>query len=144
TRAVFARATAVAFLCGLIAATAPNIGLAIPISFDPDGVAAANGTLSVSSIDFLPGNTLFRGLGTLLVNKANQPVEVYAQTRIGSLLDANSLVIPVNGLNTAFELTLVLGFSATGTVDTVITPTHPFPTATVSLAANPPVNFAEL
>jgi hypothetical protein len=66
------------------------------------------------------------------------------QTRIGALLDSGGQPLVVNGLNSAFELTLVLSFGAMGSVDNVVTPTHPFPTASVTLDPNAPLNFVEL
>ncbi len=136
---------ACAAILGLLAAAISSSAVASTIQFDPDGAAGANGVLNISTIDFQPGNTLVTGVGSLLSNTTiNQPVTVYAQTRIGSLLDSNGNTVPVAGLNTSFELTMVLGFSALASIDNSISPTHPLPTTTLSLDPSATVNFCSL
>ncbi|MEI8194672.1 MAG: PEP-CTERM sorting domain-containing protein [Phycisphaerae bacterium] len=81
------------------------------ISFDPDGPAAGNSAYQVASIDFLVGNSI-------AVNGLFSPAsftQLY-QARLGSLLDAAGHVIPVPGLNSTFEITVVAGYTANGTV----------------------------
>ncbi len=76
------------------------------IEFDPDGAAGGNGTVSVATFDFLPGNSLAR-------NAADPVYTQYAQGRLAGILDANSQRIPVAGLDTAFEITIVAQYEGT-------------------------------
>lgn len=80
------------------------------ISFDPDGVSG-NPAYSVGTFDLLPGNSI-------AVNGISNPTAFTQlfQARLGSLLDGNGSVIPVVGLNSAFEITVVVGYGATGAV----------------------------
>lgn len=77
------------------------------IHFDPDGAAGANGTYSVASFDLLPGNSIAQNA---LATPSNF-TQLY-QARLGSLLDANRNVISVAGLNSSFEITVVVGYTA--------------------------------
>lgn len=81
------------------------------INFDPDGASATNATYQVASFDLLPGNSI-------AVNGITSPTSFTQlfQARVGSLLDANGDVISVAGLNSTFELTVIAGYQATGTV----------------------------
>jgi PEP-CTERM motif len=83
------------------------------ISFDPDGPAGGawgnNPFLQVSSIDFKPGNSLYQGIGSLLVNGTPTPVH-YVQAEVNALNDQNGnpLSVPGLGVPSGFQLTMVM------------------------------------
>ncbi len=103
------------------------------IGFDPNGAAGGSAFLSTSVFDFAPGNSLFQGLGSILSNKVNQATNVYVQSKLGSLLDANAVNITPAGLNSSYEVTVVVGFSALATTAGNDT--------TYALANSPSVNY---
>jgi hypothetical protein len=106
------------------------------IPFDPDG-AGPDPVVQVSSVDFKVGNSLYKGIGNLLVNGTPTTVH-YAQASVDGLLDSNGNTIPVNGLGTptGFQLTMVLGFTANATISGT--------TTQYTLGAAPNVNFFQL
>ena len=88
------------------------------ISFDPDGTQTANGPLSVSSFEYLPGNLLLKnGIQSVSIG-SSYTTDVYFHAKLGQLLDANSHPLAINNFlgsstsPTAFELTAVAQFSA--------------------------------
>jgi hypothetical protein len=126
-------------LCGFLAVGASTINASTVINFDPDGGAAGNPTLQVSGIDFKYGNSLYRGMQSLLSDSTTSPVH-YVQASVDALTDSNSNALSVPGLGTpgGFQLTMVLGFStsASTTASNGVT--------LYNLAANPQVNFFRL
>lgn len=78
------------------------------ISLDPDG-SGSLGTFQVSSIDFKPGNSLYKGIGSLLVNGTATPVH-YVQAEVNALNDQNGNPYSVPGLGSpsGFQLTMVM------------------------------------
>jgi len=127
------------YCCGLIlsgllfAATSANASTII--SFDPDG-AGPDPVVQVASMDFKTGNSLYKGIGSLLTNGTPAVVH-YAQASVDGLLDANGNLINVPGLAQpgGFQLTMVLGFAANANISGTAT--------SYSLAAGGP-NFFEL
>jgi hypothetical protein len=105
------RVARVAFLA-LALSSISGVSSADTIGFDPEGNASF---VSVDAFDFLPGNTLFRDIGSLLVDKTDQPNAHYVQTRLGSLIDGNGDPISTPGLNTTYELTIVVNFDSLAT-----------------------------
>src|SRR5262245_43580063 len=95
---------------GLLLAAVVSANASTIISFDPDG-AGPDPTVQVASVDFKTGNSLYKGIGSLLVNGAPAVVH-YAQASVDGLLDANGNLINVPGLAQpgGFQLTMVLGF----------------------------------
>ena len=86
------------------------------VSFDPDGSAVGNGVDQVASFDLLPGNSLAENaLPPVGIAGPGPLVQLY-QARLGALLDAHGNVIPVAGLNSTFEITLIAAYTATSTV----------------------------
>ncbi len=81
--------------------------------FDPTGNSNFQ---NVAVFDFAPGNALVQGIGTLLSNKANQQTTQYLQSRLGALIDGNSNSVSTPGLNSTYEITVVVGFSALANV----------------------------
>jgi len=122
-------------LSGLLVAAATSANGSTIISFDPDG-AGPDPQVQVASMDFKTGNSLYKGIGTLLVN-ATPTVVHYAQASVDGLLDANGNLIPVAGLAQpgGFQLTMVLGFAANANISGTAT--------SYSLAAGG-TNFFEL
>ncbi|MHB1156007.1 MAG: PEP-CTERM sorting domain-containing protein [Phycisphaerales bacterium] len=96
-----------------------SVNAAQIINFDPDGVAALS-AVQVGSFDFLPGNSLWVDHPTI-----EDQGTMYVQTRLGSLLDANGMVINVPGLNSTgpggFEITIVAELPASATTTTINT-----------------------
>ena len=98
---------------GLLACSS-NAKAAVVI-MDPDGPTGISGDVAVGMIDFLPGNALNKDA---LINPAH--FTNYYQARVGSLTDANGVVIPLAGLNDAsssnkYELTVVSRFDLDAT-----------------------------
>jgi hypothetical protein len=106
-------------------------------AFDPDGVAPGNPEYHVGAIHFKAGNSLYQGVGTLLVDGTARATR-YVQASVDALLDDNNNPIAVNGLNTfgGFQLTMVAGY----TVNTTIAG----PSMSYSLAKFQNVDFFEL
>jgi hypothetical protein len=109
---------------------------ATTIGFDPDGSAAGNDPYQVSTFDYLPGNALFKSIGSLLSNKSGQPAQHFVQARLGNLLDANGDEVPVVGLGSTFEITVVVGFDASVNVSGL--------SMDYSLASSPNINFFKI
>lgn len=123
-------------LSGLLVAAATSANGSTIISFDPDG-AGPDPVVQVASMDFKTGNSLYKGIGSLLVNGTPTVVH-YAQASVDGLLDAGGNLIPVNGLAQpgGFQLTMVLGFAANANISGTAT--------SYSLAAAGGPNFFEL
>lgn len=92
------------------------------VTIDPDGTAAANGSIAVAGLDWNAGTVLVTPTGVNLAGgtastNAASPnigdvVQSYAQASL-SVFNANTGAIAVNGLNvagTGFEWTFVAGF----------------------------------
>jgi hypothetical protein len=82
------------------------------ISFDPDGSAVGNSAYTVGAFDFAQASTLFQGIGNLTLNPGVRPFTLYSQARLTGLSDANANPIAINGLNSAFEITMLMGVSS--------------------------------
>ena len=83
------------------------------ISLDPDGPAGGawgnSPALQVSSIDFKPGNSLYKGIGSLTINGTPTTVH-YVQAEVNALNDAlgNPYTVPGLGVPGGFQLTMVM------------------------------------
>lgn len=87
---------------------------AATIPFDPDG--GGNGYINIDNLDFGPGNSLFQGIGSLLVDKANQPTTLIIQTRVSNLNNASLGDVTPIGLNVNYEITSYLSAPIKATV----------------------------
>lgn len=85
-----------------------------PILFDTNG-AAAGGVISVGSFDWSPDNALGVGAVPIPTAPATNTFQLYYQASLGNFLDANSQVINGTGLNSAYQITIQMGFTETGT-----------------------------
>jgi len=107
------------------------------LMFDPDG-AGPNPAVQVASFDLLPGNSLNQGVLTQQTAQTGVFTNLF-QAKLGSLLDTNGNVIPVPGLNSSFEITVVAQF------DLAITGITPGPASITQTALAPtpnnPTNF---
>jgi len=83
------------------------------ININPQG---AGGTISVSALDWLPGNALCTPVAGSCVQTvaggANGAIQVYGHTRLGTFVDGNGNAI---ALASPFEWTAVFGFQETAT-----------------------------
>jgi len=111
---VHARIARLTAIAGLALGLSPIVASAGMIGFDPDG--GSDNYLNVSQFDFAPGNALFKDLGSLLVNKANQQITNLMQTRLSTLRSPDGTDILPVGLNANYEITAYVGFSALANV----------------------------
>jgi hypothetical protein len=101
----------------VLAAATAGVASASVIPFDPDGPGPAP-TVQAASLDFLPGNILTVADNPTGGGASN--VNFYYQARLGAVLDGAGNVIPMPGLNSAYEITAVFGINAP------VTPTTAF------------------
>lgn len=127
----------VALAASVLALAAAGVVEASIINFDPDG--GGGPSYQVGSFDLAPGNSV--ALKSIPLPGAPTSVDQYFQARLGNLLDANSLPISVPGLNTSYEITVVVGVTTSG--QTVFaSPTNAI--ALFGLAPNYSVNYVEI
>jgi hypothetical protein len=106
------------------------------IGFDSNG--GGDNFQNVATFDFAPGNALFQNLGSLLVNKTDQGMTNYMQTRLANLIDGNGTDFIPPGLNSTYELTIFIGFSGAATVSGTRT------NYTLDTTNPEPINFFEI
>ena len=94
------RIVAAALAFGIAVAFAPQVhAVSVNLNIDPDGAGGANGTSTVATLDWAPGNALIQ-------NIESGTSQVYAHSTLATFGGA---VPPVTGLNTTFEWTYILG-----------------------------------
>jgi hypothetical protein len=78
------------------------------IQFDPDGLGPAP-AINVLSVDYLPGNGVIQGIGDITsTTPGSRTGNLIYQARVGAFRNQlNQAVIPA-GLNSAFEITVVM------------------------------------
>jgi hypothetical protein len=81
---------------------------AVPVPIDPDGGAAANGTIQVGNLDWSVGNAL--AVGVVQGSPVGTAFTTYAQASLSNFNNIANNPISVTGLNTVFEWTYVTGF----------------------------------
>lgn len=111
---LFTRFTAIVFMAIGSILGLSNSAQAATIPFDPDG--GANGFINIDNLDFSPGNSLFRSIGTLLSDKSNQASTLYIQTRVGNIGNATLGDVTPAALNVSYELTMYMQVPILATV----------------------------
>ncbi|MBT0895760.1 hypothetical protein KI811_18305, partial [Geobacter hydrogenophilus] len=95
------------------------------------------GVLSVATFDWSPGNGLAEG-GVPLAVYPNQSSFVYhLQAKLGNFQDLSNIPIAGTGLNSDYEITVVLGVSQTGSIDKTAVPTN----ANFGLGTSSAINY---
>lgn len=107
---------AASLAAGISAADASTIDVTVP----------GYGTIQVATLDWNPGNALAKGAIPL---SDGQTFDLYFQASLGNLIGTNGTQIPVPGLGTQFEVTVIGGFSEK------VTSVNTNPAAGTSLAA---------
>jgi len=99
------------------------------------------GTISVGTLDWLPGNALAVGAVPLAVSPESSNFNLLMQTALGSFIDANSNVIPLSGLGVDYEITIVMGATHQGSLASAAG--SPYSTS-YQLNPNGPLNFFKM
>lgn len=106
-RNILGAAVALAFSATAQAGTAP-------ILFDTNG-GAAGGVISVGSFDWTQDNALAVGSTPVPIAPATSTFDLYFQAALGNFVDTSNTPILGTGLNSAYEITIQMGFTELGT-----------------------------
>lgn len=109
-----------------------------PILFDTDGTGGGAGVISVATFDWSPDNAL--AVGAVPLSTTPTAFDLYFQASLGSFLDSSNAIINGTGLNSAYEITIQMGFGELGSA--TILPAGAL--ATFSLDPNATVNFVNI
>lgn len=82
--------------------------------FDPDG-AGPGGPILVQTFDWLPGSALSVGSIPVPIAPATAASNTLVHAKLGNFLNASNLAILGTGLNSTYEITMVMGLPQTGT-----------------------------
>jgi hypothetical protein len=94
-------------------------------TIDPDGAGGVNGAVNIGAFDWAPTTFLAKGgqtaIGNFLTNQAlGAPVfsttfDLYTHAVVSSLSSPGGSTLNIPGLNSAFEITMIMGFGETVT-----------------------------
>lgn len=76
--------------------------------FDVDGAALGNTPKIASTLDLLPANGYFEGIGPVGGQALNVPGKFTSWARLGQILDPSSSVVLTPGLNGSFQITSII------------------------------------
>lgn len=93
---------------GLVCAASLAAGISAADASTIDVTVPNYGTIQVATLDWNPGNALAKGAIPL---SDGQTFDLYFQASLGNLIGTNGTQIPVPGLGTQFEVTVIGGFS---------------------------------
>jgi hypothetical protein len=102
---------------------------ALGAAIDPDGTGLASGTVAISGFDWAPTSFLARGgqtaIQNFLANAFLPPAEqlpttfdLFTHARVGALLTPGGTAFTPPGLNSAYEITMIMGFGERVTLAT--------------------------
>jgi hypothetical protein len=108
-----------------------------PILFDTNG-GAAGGVITVGSFDWTQDNALAVGAVPLALAPSTTTFDLYYQAALGNFVAPDNTAITGTGLNSAFEITIQMGFTESGTTGVI---TGVGASAVFSQPAVTPLNF---